>query len=129
MLRQPPKHHLQSFLKDNQEFQKLLSKLAKEAKNDPDNVRSIEHIIENSNDLKELEAVVAVMLEEAHIPATKIKDLQPIITRSIISYRSIDSKINPIIRIFNNFDGDISGDQLVTFFNAFKKAQPSNTII
>lgn len=115
--------------KDNKEFQKLLSKLAKEAKNDPNSIRSIEHIIENSNDLKELEAVVAVMLEEANIPATKIKDLQPIITRSIISYRSIDSKINPIIHIFNNFNGDISGNQLFTFFNAFKKSQPSNRII
>ena len=115
--------------KANKEFQKLLSKLQKEAKNDPNNPRSIEHIIENSNDLKELEAIVGVMLEESNISSSKIKDVQPIIVRSIIAYRSIDSKINPIIHIFNNFNGDISGNQLFTFFNAFKKSQPANSII
>ena len=114
---------------NNKEFQNLLANLDKEANKDPNNVRSIEDIIKNSNDLNKIGAVVAVMLEEANIPSADIKDLQPVITRSIISYRSIDSKINPIINIFNNFDGNISGNQLFTFFNAFKKSEPSRTIV
>lgn len=111
---------------NDRDFQKLLQELAKTNKDRNDNEkRTLEDIISGSNDFKELETLVKVMLEEAGASA----DLSGAIVRSIIAYRSIDPKVNPIIHVYNNFEGQIDNSQLLSFFNAFKKEQPSNTII
>lgn len=80
--------------------------------------QSLEDIIRESQDLDQITALVKLLDIKS--------DAQPAITRSIIKYRSIDPKINPIIKIYSNFDSNISGDDLFTFYNILSKTPMSN---
>lgn len=81
-------------------------------------------IIRDSNDIEAINQV-----------ADNLKvsdDLKAPIVRSIIKYRSIDEKVNPIIQIYNNFDGNpgkITEDQLFTFYNVLNKVPMTHSNI
>ena len=76
-------------------------------------------IIRDSNDIEDINQVV----DKLNISDDSLK--APIV-RSIIKYRSIDEKVNPIVQIYNNFNGEnITEDQLFTFYNVLTKVPVS----
>ena len=79
-------------------------------------------IIRDSDDIGQINQVA----DKLKVP----DDLKAPIVRSIIKYRSIDSKVNPIVQIYNNFNGEnITGDQLFTFYNVLNKVPMTHSNI
>lgn len=78
--------------------------------------------IRDSNDIGEINQVA----DKLKVP----DDLKAPIVRSIIKYRSIYEKANPIVQIYNAFNGEnITGDQLFTFYNVLNKVPMTHSNI
>lgn len=95
---------------------------------DSDPSKTIEDLIATSNDLDILRAITAEILKKNNISDEKF--INPI-QRSIIAYRSIDPRINPIIQIYDNFNGKspLDADKLFQIGNSLaNNSLPKNII-
>lgn len=81
--------------------------------------------IESTNDIELIQNFVQKLIDNKILN----DDYKSSIVGSIIEYRSLDPKINPVIQIYNTFEDKISADQLKSFEYIFEETSCSNSVI